>query len=148
MTISSCVKFKGGFAIPVDIEQGSQKELELAAHVATSLRKQGIEVGDAEDIEFAVSIPCKIGNRKYEVLASFDWVTKEWWEVFYPAPSIGLFIRLFRPEKVSAMQLEMQKLTRAIDKAVREIQGIMEVRWYPDFPSHPDKNWSRLPDLG
>jgi hypothetical protein len=138
MEISTCVKFKGGFPVPTEIQLAPGKE--LAARVLAGLRKQGIESSGPLEHEVGNTIPCKIGVRKYEVEVAFDWVTNEWWEVMY-APSLGMIARLFGAGEVS----EMQSLTRAIDAAIREIQGITEVRWYPSYPSHPDKGWSPSP---
>jgi hypothetical protein len=136
--ISTCVKFKGGYPMLTEVELAPGRE--LTAHIVSSFRKQGIQTYDSTEHEIGNTIKCTIEKRKYEVEVSFDWVTNEWWEVMY-TPTLGLITRLFGGNEANEMQL----LTKAIAKAIKEIRGIYEIRWYSEFPNNPDKNYTIMP---
>jgi hypothetical protein len=128
MNISTCVRFKGGPTPPPTLEENPNPGKELVEHLAASLGRAGIGVGKVADIEFAHEIECDVSGKRYKVLVGFDWITQEWWEVFY-APRLSWLRRLLGQSEVEEMRL----LTKALATAIGELPGLGETRWYTSY---------------
>ncbi|HUI92473.1 MAG TPA: hypothetical protein VLX68_09530 [Chitinivibrionales bacterium] len=103
---------------------------------------QKYELGDIEHSEYDHEFPCRIGNFRYIVSAGFDYAGEQWWEVnFREAPTF--LTRIFSQYK----EPEATQLALAIDDILQKQKWAQEIRWYKEFGSSPDKDYSRRPVL-
>jgi hypothetical protein len=137
----TCVRFRGGFTPPRSVGEDRNPGGEIAAHLGRELPIHEVTVGGIRDVEYAHEVSCTIDGRTYEVMVSFDWISKEWWEVFY-GPSLSAFDRLRGRAEVGTMR----RLSAAIYAVLTALPGIDEIRWYADYAEAVDGDYAPTPE--
>lgn len=137
----TCVRFRGGPTPPRSVGEDRNPGADIAAYLSRELPTHGVTVERALDVEYAHEVWCTIDGRTYAVMVSFDWNSKEWWEVFY-GPSLSAFDRLRGRTEVPTMS----KLSAAIHAVLTMLHGIVEIRWYLDYAHALDGEYASTPE--
>jgi hypothetical protein len=98
-------------------------------------------VHGSEDIEYAHEIRCEVDGKPYEITVGYDWVTGDWWEVFY-SPRLSWLKRALGQSE----EAEMRTLTLAIATALGRLPGIGEMRWYRAYGAGARSSYSGTPE--
>lgn len=137
----TCVRFRGGPTPPRSVGEDRNPGADIAAHLKRHLPKHGVTLEEAYDAEFAHELWCTVEGRTYAVMVSFDWNSKEWWEVFY-GPSLSAFERMRGRTEVRAMQ----RLSAVIHAVLTALPGIGEMRWYRSYAESLDGEYAATPE--
>jgi hypothetical protein len=138
VTVSTCMRFIGGFPFPEGIQLSPGRE--LAAYLSSELRKANITIENQEDVEYGIIINVMVAGQKYELLIFYDGMDEEWWEISY-APAFGLFDRLRGKREDDNLQI----LSCALDKSIRCLDGTRKIRWYKDPDAEANHAYSETP---
>jgi hypothetical protein len=137
----TCVRFRGGPTPPRSVGEDRNPGAEIAAYLSRELPTHGVTVERVQDVEYAHEVWCTVDGRTYAVMVSFDWNSKEWWEIFY-GPSLSAFDRLRRRTEVPTMS----KLSAAIHAVLTMLPRIGEVRWYLNYAHALDGEHAATPE--
>jgi hypothetical protein len=134
VNISTYVRFTGGPAPPRSVAENPNPGAELVDHLVAHLPGGGIVVRDAEDVEYAHEVHCLVLGKPYTVMVGYDWVTGDWWQVFY-SRRLSWVKRLFGVSEDEEMRL----LTSALATALDCLPRLREARWYRTFRGSPPR---------
>src|SRR5438270_509469 len=125
MHIRTYLRFKADYTSP---EPGQSGAGEMASALTAGLRARGFSASEPEDQEYAHFFRCTSGPREYEVMAAFDFVEGQTWEVSCK-PVLGFFSRLFGKTE----EKELSALIMAIHETMRSNPRVQEMHWYPSY---------------
>jgi hypothetical protein len=137
----TCVRFRGGPTPPRSVGEDRNPGADIAAHLGRELPVHSVHVESIHDIQHAHEVWCTVDGRTYSVVVSFDWNSKEWWEVFY-GPSLSAFDRLRGRTEVPTMR----KLSAAIHAVLTILPRIGEIRWYTNYAESLDGDYASTPE--
>jgi hypothetical protein len=122
MCIRTYLRFKADYPIPQPGQSGAG---EITTALAAGLRARGFASSEPEDQEFAHFFRCRSGSREYEIMAAFDFVEGDSWEVNCP-PTLGFFPRLLGKTE----EKELSSLIGAIHAVMQSNSRVKEMLWY------------------
>jgi hypothetical protein len=143
MRIRSVVLFEGGFPAPVEEEgpDGLEEKLRpVADWLFDNLSGEGFTVGSPEWFDYEFQIKTTVDGRTYEVSVSLDFLSWRWFEIYFPR-TLGLLARLVGKDETE----QMSQLGSAIDRGLRVLDGVGEIRWYEGMPDDADQGFSAGP---
>lgn len=139
MRIRTIARFRGGFPEPTEAEGPGVLEERLtpvAEWLHDHLQAEGLEVEALEWFDFEYQVVCRVDGRAYEVGVSFDSLSWSWFEIHY-ARTLGFLARLVGRDECR----QMVRLSETVDRGLRALEGVTDVRWYDDVADDPEKRF-------
>jgi hypothetical protein len=143
MHVRTIARFQGGFQAPTEAEGPSVLEERLrpvAEWLHGHLAAEGIDAEPPEWFDFEYQVLCRVDGRVYELGVSFDYLGWSWFELGY-ARTLGFLGRLVGRDESK----QMSRLSEAVDRGLRALDGVTEVRWYDQLTEDPGRGFSPHP---